>query len=217
MIRIPTIRFLLICSMAASGCNTTVPPMDTEFPTPLIEHLPLSVGIYYDDELRNFTYNETVSDGTSWTIELGENNTRLFNRLFTAMFSSVVQIDEIENGPGDVHAIIHPVLEEYAFLTPNELGSRFYAVSIRYRVFLYDKNGAELANWPINAYGQSRAGVLNAGRLKTGPLQEATNLAMRDAAAGAIISLPSQPEILALISGEQSNEQIDADIINESN
>lgn len=193
-----TAIILAVCSCAFSGCSTTVPPLQVEFPAPLIEHMPLSVGIYYDEDLRNFTYNETVSDGTSWTIELGENNLRLFNRLFSAMFRQTVEIDDIQHAPPGVDGIIHPVLEEYAFLTPNELGSRFYAVSIRYRVFLYDTDGTEVAAWPINAYGQSRASVINAGRMRTGPLQEATNLAMRDAAAAAIVTLPLQPEIVQL-------------------
>jgi len=206
MIRLLAIYLLATCGFVLSGCSTTVPPLKTEFPTPLIENLPVSVGLYYDDDLRNFTYNETVSDGTSWTIELGESNLRLFNRLFAAMFSKTVEIDDIQNSPAGLDGIIHPVLEEYAFLTPAELGSRFYAVSIRYRVFLYDTDGNELAAWPINAYGQSRAGVINAGRLRAGPLQQATNLAMRDAAAGAIITLPAQPEIVALTNPETQTD-----------
>lgn len=201
MIRLPGI-FLLAAAGVSAGCSTTVPPLTAEFPAPLIEGLPISVGVYYDEDLRNFTYNERVSDGTSWTIELGESNVRLFNRLFSAMFSQVTEIAELDDSPPGVDAIIRPVLEEYAFLTPNELGSRFYAVSIRYRVFLHDQAGAEVANWAINAYGQSRAGAINAGRLKIGPLQEATNLAMRDAAAGAIVTLPQQTEILALLTPE---------------
>ncbi|MBT8145125.1 MAG: hypothetical protein KJO55_10510 [Gammaproteobacteria bacterium] len=193
--RVTPFLTILLCA-----CSTTVPPTDTEFPTPLVEDLPAAVGIYYDDELRNFTYNETVSDGTSWTIELGQSNLRLFDRLLGAMFDRTVQlrsIDDVRNDP-TLDGVIRPVLEEYAFLTPNELGSRFYAVSIRYRIYLYDNQGNEIADWPINAYGQSRAAVLNAGRMRVGPLQDATNLAMRDAAAGAIILLREQPEIMAL-------------------
>lgn len=185
--------------LLATGCATTVPPLTSEFPTPLIENLPLTVGVFYDEDLQNFTYNERVSDGTNWTIELGESNVRLFNRLFRAMFHQVVPIDDIDNAPPAVDAVLRPVLEEYAFLTPNELGSRFYAVSIRYRLFLYDNSGEELADWSINAYGQSRSGIINAGKMKTGPLQEATNLAMRDAAAGTIMTLPAQDQFIALL------------------
>lgn len=186
-------------ALGAAGCSTTVPPLDTTFPAPLVEHVPAAVGIVYDEELRNFTYNETVSDGTSWTIELGASNMRLFNKLFASMFERTVQLEHTDDpAAAGLDGIIRPVLEEYAFLTPNELGSRFYAVSIRYRIFLYDNQGQEIAAWPINAYGQSRAGVVDAGMLKVGPLQDATNMAMRDAAAGAIITLREQPEIVAL-------------------
>ena len=202
---------LALGAFAIGGCSTTVPPLKVEFPTPLIEHLPVSLGLYYDDDLRNFTYNETVSDGTSWQIELGENNIRLFDRLFTAMFSTIVKVEDIENSPPGIDGIIHPVLEEYAFLTPRELGSRFYAVSIRYRVFLYDTDGKELAAWPINAYGQSRSKAVRTDGIKASPLQEATNLAMRDAAAGAILMLPTQPEILALMAPEEPDADTDAE------
>lgn len=197
-------RLLLIpIALTLAACGTTVPALDTEFPTPLIENLPATVGIVYDEELRNFTYNETVSDGTSWTIELGSSNLRLFDRLFSALFERVVELkSEKDAAAAGVDAVVRPTLEEYAFLTPAELGSRFYAVSIRYRIFFYDVNGNELAAWPVNAYGQSRASAINAGRLRVGPLQNATNVAMRDAAAGAIITLREQPEILALITKE---------------
>lgn len=197
-------RILSVAAVAvAAGCSTTVPALDTTFPAPLVEHLPASVGIVYDDDLRNFTYNETVSDGTSWTIELGESNLRLFGQLFSSMFERTIELDDLDDpAAASLDGIIRPVLEEYAFLTPNELGSRFYAVSIRYRILLYDEHGSEIAAWPINAYGQSRAAVINAGMLKVGPLQDATNMAMRDAAAGAIITLRSKPEILGLAERE---------------
>lgn len=200
---------IMAATLSAAACSTTVPPLDTSFPAPLVEHLPASVGIVYDDDLRNFTYNETVSDGTSWTIELGESNVRLFNQLFSSMFERIVELDDVADpAAAGLDGIVRPVLEEYAFLTPNELGSRFYAVSIRYRIFLYDNEGQELAAWPVNAYGQSRAGVVDAGMLKVGPLQDATNMAMRDAAAGAIITLRDQPEIVALT---EQGYQSDAD------
>ncbi|MBT8137574.1 MAG: hypothetical protein KJO54_11220 [Gammaproteobacteria bacterium] len=212
----PAAIILAICSCVLAGCGTTtVPPMTVEFPTPLIEHMPLAVGVYYDDELRNFTYNETVSDGSRWTIELGESNLRLFDRLFSAMFRQTVEVSDLGAAPPGVAGIIHPVLEEYAFLTPNELGSRFYAVSIRYRVFLYDTQGNELAAWPINAYGQSRSSLINAGKGRTGPLQEATNLAMRDAAAAAIITLPLQPEFATLNEAQPITDE--SRTINEAN
>lgn len=197
--RIPSVAAALLLV----GCSTTVPPLENTFPAPLVENLPVAVGIVYDDDLRNFTYNETVSDGTSWTIELGAANLRLFDQLFASMFERTVELDDVDDPAATgLDGIIRPVLEEYAFLTPNELGSRFYAVSIRYRIFLYDNEGNELAGWPINAYGQSRSGMLDAGMLKVAPLQEATNMAMRDAAAGAIITLRSQPELLALAERE---------------
>jgi hypothetical protein len=215
MIRIALLTLLALSALTLAGCNTVVPPLQTEFPSPLIEPLPLSVGVYYDEDLRNFVYNETVSDGSHWQIELGQNNTRLFDRLFGSLFSRVVSIPDIDNAPAGIDAVVQPVLEEYAFLTPRELGSRFYAVSIRYRIFLFDPDGNELAAWPVNAYGQSRDGAKSPDGVKASPLQEATNLAMRDAAAGIIIMLPGQPEIRALIDStateSASYERRDAD------
>lgn len=196
-------------ALTTAACSTTVPPLEAEFPAPLVDFIPASVGVIYEPDLRDFTYNETVSDGTNWTIELGASNLRLFDQLFSSMFERTVELQDI-NDPGatGLDGIIRPVLEEYAFLTPNELGSRFYAVSIRYRVFLYNAEGQEIAAWPVNAYGQSRSGFLDAGRLKIAPLQEATNMAMRDAAAAAVITLREQPEILALAGEEfKSNAQ----------
>lgn len=208
MIRTLFITSLTLCVVALSGCSRTVRPLNTEFPTPLIEALPLSLGIYYDDDLRNFTYNETVSDGSTWQIELGQNNTRLFDRLFGAMFSQLVVVDDIDNPPPHVEGVIQPVLEEYAFLTPREMGSRFYAVSIRYRIFLFDTNGNELAAWPVNAYGQSREGGRKTAKgVKASPIQEATNLAMRDAAAGIVVMLPQQDEIKSLINGDVADTE----------
>ena len=64
-------------------------------PTPLVERLPITVGVHYDDELLNHYHRE---DWFGEIIEheyyLGPPSVALFDPLFSGMFAKVVPVED---------------------------------------------------------------------------------------------------------------------------
>ncbi len=182
--------------LTLAGCGKSV-VLQEEIPTPLVGTLPLNVGVHYNEELQSFSFLDTTIDGATWSVDLGSSNVRLFDQIFNALFSSTVRLESLSDRPAatELDAIIAPDIEEYAFLAPSESGSHFWAVSIRYRMELYDGEGNELANWPVVAYGKSRSRAMRGDE----SLSEATSYALRDAAAALAVELPELPEVMALL------------------
>jgi hypothetical protein len=181
-----------------SGCGAEV-PVSTTIPEPVVEALPLTVGVYYEPDFSNYTYSEK-SSSTNWTIMLGDNTTRMFDRVLEKSFASVVRLDALPaegtTQPG-VDFLLKPTVDEYAFLTPEDSGVDFYSVSIRFQLNAYAPNGAPLDRWEINSYGRTRSKKLNARE----SMSSATDQALRDAAATMVLDFRQRPQIRALLAG----------------
>ena len=70
--------------LAACGSSEVI--VESTFPTPLIEPLPVSMGVIIPDELYNFIYTEDIPDQSLWTIALGDANVAMLAPLFKGMF-----------------------------------------------------------------------------------------------------------------------------------
>jgi hypothetical protein len=191
-------RTLLLTALTCliSGCGATVPVAVT-IPDPVVEALPLTVAVVYDEEFSQYTYTEKAT-GTDWSVNLGGSTTTMFDRVLSKAFAKVVRLDAVpSNGepPPGVDLVLKPTVDEYAFLTPADSGVDFYSVSIRFQLNAYAANGAPLDQWDINSYGRTRAKKLSA----KDSLGTATDLALRDAAATMALDFKQRPQILALL------------------
>lgn len=194
-------------AVVLGGCGGDIAIVH-KFPVPLIEPLPLRVGIYYEDDIRFFQFLDKTSDGATWSVDLGDANIRMFDNVFGAMFTEVTEVGDpsllAEPVPG-LDGIIAPKIEEYAFLTPAEQGSKFFAVSIRYRLNIHEPDGTLASSWLINAYGKSRSQLLQGEE----SLAEATRFAMRDAAAALSEQYKDKPELAVLFPDEDVTDETD--------
>ncbi|HEY5810906.1 MAG TPA: hypothetical protein VIT67_23245, partial [Povalibacter sp.] len=84
---------------------------------------------------------------------------------------------------------------EYAFVTPRDAGSPFYAVSIKYRINVYTPDGRLAESWGFTGYGTAPA----QGMSSDAPLTQATALALRDAGAKLAVEFREQAIIRGLI------------------
>ncbi len=135
---------------------------------------------------------------TKWHVELGKAQADGITRLMNAMFERVVTVDSVNAGtqvPGGVAAILEPSIEEYAFVTPRDAGSPFYAVSIKYRVNVYLPDGKLADSWGFTGYGTSPSQGLSS----QAPLSTATALAMRDAGAKLAVEFREQAVMRGLL------------------
>ena len=168
---------LLLVAALVAGCGGGgLVALETTFPAPVVEQLPLQIGLLYGDNFRAFEYND---EETKWRVPLGADQTRLFDNVFRSMFTSTTEVSARNIDDPGIDAILEPVLDEYAFITPRETGTGFYAVSMKYRIKIYRPGGDYVGHFPMVAYGKSRSGIMNKGA----SLGEATTMALRDAAA----------------------------------
>ncbi len=183
----------LLVALLLTACTNTVPVVST-LPTPVVRKLPLTMGVLYSEKFRTFDHFEQIFQGPKWHIEVGRANMQLFNELFEGVFREAVQIadfDTLEEVVPPIDGIIEPRIEEYAFITPRDTGLDQYAVTIKYRFYLFDPDGALVASWPVIGYGNSPDRALK----DSASLHEATREAMRDAAATIALEARRQPEV----------------------
>ena len=140
---------------------------------------------------------------TDWHVDLGKAQTEGLTRLLNAMFERVVTVDSVNAGAqlgSDVRAILEPSIEEYAFVTPRDAGSPFFAVSIKYRVNVYLPDGKLADSWGFTGYGTSPSQGLSSQT----PLAMATALAMRDAGAKLAVEFREQAIVRGLLPASES-------------
>ncbi len=189
------VRNLLLASavMALAAC-THVVPVTGSIPTPVVQSLPLTVGIYMDEGFRSFSHAEKRGAGEEWVIGSGKLNEELFTSLFDAMFARTVQVDAPPSAgaTGDgLDAVLQIKVSEFGFLTPRETGQRFFAVSFKYQILLWEPDGTRIADWRVVGYGKS---PWSAFKDEIG-LRNATAIAIRDAAAAVALGFDRVPAI----------------------
>ena len=70
-----------------AGCGSSFFPIQPNVPAPVVETVPVLVGVYYADALRNHGCTggkDTIDFG--WTVALGSPSIAMFDGLFAAMF-----------------------------------------------------------------------------------------------------------------------------------
>lgn len=192
---------LLVTLCFAAGCSTKVVVPDQSIPQPLIDKLALKVGARYPESFDKFVHEETVIGKDTWEIDLGKSNRLMFDKLFESMFSNF-QVVEGDAAPGDfgLDALIEPTIDAFEFSVPEQSQTDAFAVWIRYRIRIFDRDGNQVANWPISAYGKSMTTTFGGDDA----LRRAAILAMRDAAALIILQMDKSTGISGLAQANAS-------------
>ena len=193
-------------AFALAGCTGANVVVNTVVPAPLVERIPMRVGVFFDESLRGYVHEETLEDHGDFRIELGAVQVPVFERVFDALFEETVSLDAVVTADADgrVAAVIAPVFEELQFSIPAQTRGDFFEVWIKYRIDVYDSDGELLASWPLPAYGKSNEH--NFGFMedsKGSGLTEASTWALRDAAAHLSFYFPRVPEVAELIEAAQ--------------
>ena len=196
------IRTLTVIALAAAallaGCGGVKVKAENPVPQPLVEELPLNAGVYYSVEFRNYAAHEERWS-TKWQVELGAAHVAAIDRLMKAMFATVTPLADLSKLPvPPPDLILEPRFEEYSFLTPRDSGSEVFAVTIKYRINIYDGQARLIDSLVLTGFGNELAGSLSSGA----PLAVATRKAMRDAGAKFAAEFPDQPVVRKLLRHE---------------
>jgi hypothetical protein len=180
---------------AVGGCSSQVTVNNPTIPDPLVEKIPLSVAVRYPPDFEHYVHTEQVIGKEKWTIDLGRSNKFLFTNLFRVMFDDLTVVETGEQPDDlDVDALIEPSIDAFEFSTPSQSQTQAFAVWIRYRIKIFDREGEQFANWPISAYGKSQTTMMGGDAA----LERAAVLAMRDAAALIVMQMDKTTRISRL-------------------
>lgn len=210
--RRPGLAGAAIAAWALSGCAVNA-PVGTEFPSPLVDPLPLHMGVSFPEELTTYEHVEVIPGDREWIVRLGPANRAMFARLFSAMFEDMTLVGpgDAETGPGadpaggdlpvgggspeppaaPLDAILVPSIESFEFANPVDHDTTETTVWITYRMRLTTPDGRLIAEWPVRAYGRSPYSFLGA----KDSLVDATHMAMRDAGAYLALHFASEPRV----------------------
>jgi hypothetical protein len=189
---------VIALAAALAACGGIKVKAENSVPQPLVEELPLSAGVYYSTEFRNYAAREERWS-TSWQVELGAAHVAAIDRLTKAIFASVTPVSDLGKLPATpLDLILEPRFEEYSFLTPRDSGSEVYAVTIKYRINIYDGQARLIDSLVLTGFGNEVAGALSS----SAPLAVATRKAMRDAGAKFAAEFPDQPVVKKLVRHE---------------
>ncbi len=193
----PAFAALVTLLLVLSGCTATRLTTQAQLPPPLIDKLPVRVGIYYSKEFAEYVHKETRSQ-IDYEVTLGPAHVTNLNWLLSAMFAELVPVDD----PSKVALmqppllfVLEPKFEEYSFLTPKDVAGEAFIVTIRYLLTLYDGNGGRVDSFAYTGYGREKARTLGGKE----PLAVATQRAMRDAGAKVAVELTDQEAVRLLL------------------
>lgn len=199
-IRRGVLASLALVTLLSGGCSSNL-FLEPNVPTPVVETAPVSVGIYYDDALRN--HKCTGGKGYiayEWTVEMGPPSVAMFDGAFATLFQEVENVDArpgvtAARSPWDV---IEMRLTEY-----NGCDARWpvfgTTVIVAYEAILWSADGRELTRW----HGRGQAGPYvpdgepMESQGEAAYLAAVTSLAMRRAAADLVINFETNPVVQA--------------------
>jgi hypothetical protein len=181
----------LAAALVLSGCASEV-IVESKFPTPLVEPLPVRMGILIPEELYNYIYTEDVPNQSLWTIALGDANVAMLQPLFKQMFRETRDVDAVPaNGAtAGLDGVIKPTISKFEFDVPVGQRDKFVEVWIQYQLTLYDSDGRTVVEWPVSGYGKSEL-----MRNRVDAVQKAAIVAMREAGATISTKFAEQPQV----------------------
>jgi hypothetical protein len=180
-----------------SGCTATKLTTQAQLPPPLIDKLPVRVGVHYSKEFAEYVHKETRSQ-IDYEVTLGPAHVTNLNWLLGAMFAELVEVED-PSAVADIRPpllfVLEPKFEEFSFLTPKDVAGEAFVVTIRYLLTLYDGSGGRVDSFTYTGYGREKARTLASKE----PLAIATQRAMRDAGAKVAVELTDQDAVRLLL------------------
>lgn len=191
------IAALCVTALALSACGTKEVIVQGNFPEPLMDKLPLTLGVWYGDDFRNHEFfDEAKSRSESeWLVKTGNAQVAMWDTLLPGMFREVIAMRR-SPAVGELNPIVDAVLiphvDELQYAIPAHTSVKVYEIWMRYRYELVTSHGEPIAEWSMTAYGKTPTAFLQSD-------EEAVNLAavvaLRDAGANFATNFTRVPAV----------------------
>jgi hypothetical protein len=168
-----------------AGCGPAQVKVEGQFPEPLMEPLPLTVGVWYDEDFANHEFFDQAKsrNESSWVVNTGEAQVQMWDTLLAGMFTNVVHMKG-RPGPGQMNQVVDGVLiphvDELQYSIPAHTNVKVYEIWMRYRFELVTPGGETIAEWTMSSYGKTPTAFLQSDEAA---VNLAAVMALRDAGA----------------------------------
>jgi hypothetical protein len=200
---------LIALALLLGACGAREVVVQGAFPRPVMEQLPLTLGVYYDEAFRQHEFFDEAVNRTesTWIVKTGQAQVDMYDTLLPGMFTAV---RHLESAPGSgtaesgVDAILVPRVAELQYAIPMQTKIKVYEIWMRYAYQLYTPNGDLIADWTMTSYGKTPTAFLQSD-------QAAVNLAavvaLRDAGANFATGFTRVPAVRDWLSERQQGAQ----------
>ena len=201
---------MLFFLLVLAACTSREVIVEGTFPTPLVDPVPVSVGVLLTQEFKE---HELVDDATgrgevSWRVSTGTAQVEFWSTLFPAFFQNVVFIESYADLQAyDVDAVLIPQVADVQYAIPLYTNVKVYEIWMRYNLALVEpeqlideenatislENMQPFAEWPLTAYGKTPTAFMQSD---IDAVNLAAVMALRDAGANFITSFPRVPGVM---------------------
>ena len=184
-----------------TSCGTSAKfRLDFSVPKPVISPLPLRMATYFPPQIRAHIYEEKIENHGDFRIDMTGAHEVLFSTVFDSLFEQYVEVENFDDVPVNMHGIISPSVQEVQITLPQQTRSDYYEVWIRYQLQLWDRSGQLVHSWPLAAYGKAnKNNYPTLSRASAAALHDATEFALRDAAASMSFYFAREPQVQSWI------------------
>jgi hypothetical protein len=183
------------CAIAACGPNEVV--VEGQFPQPLMERLPLTMGVWYTEDFSGHEFFDEAKGRaeSSWIVRTGQAQVQMWDTLYGGMFNELVHM---KNMPGSgqmnqvVDAVLIPSVDELQYTIPAHTNVKVYEIWMRYRFDLVTTDGEPIADWTMTAYGKTPTAFLQSDEAA---VNLAAVVALRDAGANFAANFTRVPAV----------------------
>ena len=200
----------LIIPLVLAACTSREVIVEGTFPTPLVDPVPVSVGVLFTQEFKE---HELVDDATgrgevSWRVSTGTAQVEFWSTLFPAFFQNVVFIESYADLQAyDVDAVLIPQVADVQYAIPSYTNVKVYEIWMRYNLALAEpeqiideenatislENMQPFAEWPLTSYGKTPTAFMQSD---IDAVNLAAVMALRDAGANFITSFLRVPGVM---------------------
>ena len=181
---------IVLHALLLFGCSSKQVVVEGNFPSPLIEPIPLTVGVIYPQAFAEHEFFDEAKGRTEsdWLVKTGVAQVAFWDKIFVGMFDEVVHIQDwetVQSRGVDIDGVIIPAISDLQYTIPAHTNEKIYEIWMRYEFRLVDirlihqqESGAltldpnipPIAEWSLTAYGKTPTAFLRSD-------EEAVNLA----------------------------------------
>lgn len=196
-----TVKCLLASALLLLGGCANKVVVEGNFPTPVLQKLPYTIGVYYTPEFRGHEFFDEAStrEETDWLVSTGSAQVDMYNTLLPGMFKKVVLLNALPRrdrleavAEEQVDVVLVPHVAELQYSIPSHTKINVFEIWMRYRYELYASDGELLADWTMTSYGKTPTAFL---RSPEAAVNLAAVVALRDAGANFAMNFTSVPEV----------------------